>query len=68
VRVIGNRVTITAPQGARRHGCREHVRQRLRGGVLTNSVISGNTVRASSKTGTTQIEGVGLANNGPLEL
>ena len=39
-----------------------------RGGVLADSVISGNTVRTSSKTGTTQIEGVGLANNGPLEL
>src|SRR5439155_22457329 len=39
-----------------------------RGGVFSDSVISGNTVQASSKTGTAQIEGVALANNGPLEL
>jgi hypothetical protein len=39
-----------------------------RGCVIADSVISGNTVRATSKTGTAQVQGAGLANNGPLEL
>jgi hypothetical protein len=69
VRVIGNRVTVTSASGrALATGVVNMFVNGPRGGVLADSVISGNTVRASSKTGMAQIQGVGLANNGPLEL
>jgi hypothetical protein len=69
IRVLGNHVTVTSTSG--RALATAVVNMFVNGprtGEFADSMISGNSVRASSKTGTAQIQGAGLANNGRLEL
>jgi hypothetical protein len=69
IRVIGNRVTVTSTSGrALATAIVNMFVNGPRAAEFADSVISGNSVRASSKTGTAQIQGAGLANNGRLDL
>jgi hypothetical protein len=68
-RVTGNRVTVTSVSGrALATAVVNMFVNGPRAGLFSDSVISGNSVRASSNGGTAQIQGAGIANNGPLEL
>jgi hypothetical protein len=67
--VTGNRVSVTSSAGrALATAVVNMFVSGPRGGTFSDGMISGNSVRATSTSGAAQIQGAGLANNGPLEL
>ena len=69
VRVVGNSTSIKVSSGvAGATGAVLSLDQSPQAALLTNSVISGNSVTVASATGSATIQGVGITNNGELEL
>ena len=69
VRVVDNSTSIRVSSGvAGATGAVLSLDQAPQAALLTNSVISGNSVTVASATGSATIQGVGITNNGELEL
>lgn len=67
--IVGNSVKVSSPSGLALavavvnifdHGAKTS--------TIVDSVISGNSVRALSRTGEARVQGVGIANNGALQM
>jgi hypothetical protein len=68
-RITGNRTTVTSPTGvAGAVGAVSAFGHGAKPALITNSVISHNSVRATSETGTATIQGVGVTSDGRLRL
>ena len=68
-RVLDNSTSIKASSGvAGATGAVLSLDQGPQAALLSNSVISGNSVTVASATGSATIQGVGITNNGELEL
>ena len=69
VRVVDNSTSIKVSSGvAGATGAVLSLDQDPQAALLSNSVISGNSVTVASATGSATIQGVGITNNGELEL
>jgi hypothetical protein len=67
--ITGNAVVVKSPAGvALAIAALNLFDEGRKPATLSDSLISGNTLQASSTTGSAQIQGVGLANNGPAVL
>jgi hypothetical protein len=67
-RVTGNRVTVTSPSGVAGAIGAISAFSQDQPALITNSVISSNSMNASSTAGSATVIGGGLTNNGLLEL